>query len=212
MYIPKTKKSAYLYLRQAALTPFAENVFQKMSTDPKYASMTDLFTLLNQKTTAYQNALTATSEGGILLTAVKDKAKKELCNILNIIANTLDNNANGNELYILEAGMKLQSKRRRTNDKEIIPPTNLVVNTLLQAGTVEVKYDLATVSRLVGVAVEWSPVTEQNWNNGTYFGKKSKKGILSNLPSMNEVLVRVRTICENGYNSDWTEPAKVKVL
>ena len=212
MYLPKTRKTSYLKLRQAQLSPFAENVFQKMSTNSDYVDLANLYTDLNAKIIVFKNALAATMEGGILLTAAKNEALKDLYDVLNVIANMLDIKANGNELYILNAGMKLQLKPVRQVANEIPVPANLVANTLLQPRTVELKFDLGFVPQQIGVAVEWTPITTINWTNGTYFGKNAKKGTLTDLPSMTEVLVRVKTICENGKSSDWSEEVRVKVL
>ncbi len=212
MYLPKTRKTSYIKLRQAELSPFAENVFQKMSTNSAYKDLANLYKELDAKTVVFKNALAASIEGGTLLTAAKNKALKDLYNVLNSIANMLDINANGDELYILNAGMKLQHKAVRQSANEIPAPTNLVANTLLQSKTVELKFELGFVPQQIGVAVEWTPVTNINWTNGTYFGKNAKKGTLTNLPSMTEVLVKVKTICENGRSSEWSEEVRVKVL
>ena len=212
MYIPKTRKTSYLNLRQVEIPPFAENVFNKMSTNPDYIELENLYTDLNAKNIILKDALTAGMEGGILLTAAKNVALKEVKDCLNTISNSLDNNAKGNELYILNAGMKLQHKSVRQISNEIPVPANLVANTLLQPRTVELKFELGFVPQQIGVAVEWTPLTTINWTNGTYFGKNVKKGTLTNLPSMTEILVRVKTICENGKSSEWSEEVRVKVL
>jgi hypothetical protein len=183
-----------------------------MSTNSDYIDLASLYKDLNEKTIILENALVAAMGSGILLTAVKNEAIKEVNEVLNAIANRLDNKANGNPLYIFNAGMKPQLKPVRQVASVIPVPANLVVNTSLQPGTVELKYELGFVPNQIGVASEWSPISEIKWTNGSYFGKNAKKGTVTDLPSMTEVYMRVRTICENGKNSDWTGNVKVKVL
>lgn len=213
MTLAKVRRMAYLRLRQAELIPFARNVFDKMSNDATYTDLESYYTKINETVTAFDAALAAAKEGGILQTAAKNKAKSELITALDKTALMLDLNCDGNPLYIINAGMFTQQKGSRVNEETSIPiPSDIVANTTLQPGKVEIKYQLPKVHNLIGVGVEWSPVNDSNWTNGTYFGRASRKGAIVNLPSMTEVMIRLRTICEQGKNSDWSEATRVKVL
>jgi hypothetical protein len=133
-------------------------------------------------------------------------------NALGEVATGVENNANGSETYVVDAGFEVH-KPRTNHTGELPPPADIVgkSNGLTGQAVLRFHYPKALRQQIENFAVEWSPDGESNWQNGTY--RNGTNILVTDLPSRSDVHLRVRAIGTRSRKSIWLmEPVKVYVL
>lgn len=213
MLIFKVQRKEYYGKTQANLSIFGQLVVSKVDANPKYQVISAQVADLKAKSIAFDQALVAANDGGKELVKLKNIAKKNLLNSFSLFANALELNANGNEDFIIEAGMSIQPKPIRSTLPLQAPkmPTNIFVKSTGNVGELMVSFELPNKEHVIAVAAEHRVFNvDAPYTNGKYFS--GQKGLMKNLPAQSMVEVRFNAIGREDLKSGWTTAIVVPVL
>lgn len=186
-YKAKVNRGWYQKAKDDSLGPRGRKVFNKCNNNPKYAFMQDTITLLGEKLTTYETNLADLTGTGTANTETKNKSKKEVIDLLDLVANALDFYANGDLLTILLSGMHAQKIAER-HTGELAMPTKCSASATTVKGQAALSYRLESLEGIKQVAAEWSQ-DKETWHNGAYGAAYTKDGriVVSGLPSLTKV-------------------------
>lgn len=200
----RVRRTAWRDLRQDALPAYCENVVAqttgKAAYDPIRTSLENLAT----KTATFNQSLADAINRGRQAVAYKDVVKKELYSVLDTVANGLESNANGDELYIINAGMEVRRAPRK-HTGELLPVTKVTAKSTGLPGQVILQFRCPKQQRkqVETFAVEWSEDHFVTWTNGTY--QNSQRIMMEGLPPKKEVAFRIRCLGTRGRKSPWSD-------
>jgi hypothetical protein len=203
--VSKVKITAYKKLNDDELAIFANNLIDN-GKDKVFDPFRATLELLDTETTDYANKLQKAKNKGIVEVEVKNVAKENLLLRMDEYALLVTSLALRDAAMIAKSGFEGQNKEvnRTSPTMELAPPYALRVQYGKNAGEIELSYVLEMPKRVVKNGIEWSDDAGETWHNGTYFS--GKKGLIKNLPTRKDLLLRVRSIGAYNRESGFSTP------
>jgi len=148
--------------------------------------------------------LAAAEDGSRSKIVKKNLAKETLINTLDELSDGIKFFGKKDLTYFIETGMPLQAKHTYHSGAKLLIPIDFTAKSDGQPGGIEVSYQIDPSQKhlcaMVGFA--WS-LEKENWFNGDY--NKRRKISISDKPSNQKVVVKIRAIAGEGRKSEWTE-------
>jgi len=192
-------------LNQAELAQFATNVLTRMSDNPKFASIQSLLTTdLKNAVDQFQISLQEAADRSRTKIAEKNMQLDKLKEVLDTIAAHVTLLAKDEPSIVFEAGFDTR-KRAQRSLKEQQPVTALRASST-KTGQIVLEFGHAPLARMY--LAEWS-TDGISWQPET-FGTASKI-VLNNLPSRQEVWVRVSALGSLQRKSPPCDPIRIFV-
>lgn len=192
-------------LSEAELAQFATNVLTRMKDNTKFSSIQPLIaTDLKDATERFQAALQEAADRSRTKIAEKNTSRDKLLDVLDTVATHLSLLAGDEPSVVIEAGFNIRQRGQRNNKD--LQPVNGLQAWSPTAGQVWLEFAPAPLAR--NYAAEWS-TDGTNWKNGTY--NTACKIVITDLPSRQDVWVRVCTLGSLQRKSQPSEPVKVFV-
>lgn len=206
----KVRRSAWRKLRQDSLPAYIDNVLAKTADKAAYEPVKVLLETLAALNKTYIECLAAAVSRERAAVAYKDEIKAQVYRSLDEVANGLEKEAKGEEMYIINAGMSVH-KRQSRHTGPLLPPTGLKATTGLP-GQMSLQFDCAKEQRaqVETFAVEWRPLGTDVWKNGTY--RNAKRITVKELPHRTDVEFRVCCLGTRGRKSKWSGTASDFVI
>ena len=133
---------------------------------------------------------------------MKEELKFILYKTLDRITDLLNFHHNGQETWVINAGMDV-IREKMTNLADLQPPTNLQVLSRGIRGEAILTFKVLEPSRVRSNALEYSADNGETWHNGTYSSSTTIR--LKGLPSRQALLFRVCSLGTYQRKSSWTE-------
>jgi hypothetical protein len=202
----KIIKRSFKKCTQEKGNSFANVICQRMKSDPRFELLMPYVNELKTRNTAFELATAEASDGGKVLTRIKNDCYTAVMEQLDDVADQVEFLAKGDELVALAAGFELIQAAKSIND--ITMPLNVIVeNDNEHTGVAIVKYKAD--KNAVNTGVESQKVGETTWQNGTF--STSNMATLTGLEAGAYYNVRLYSNGRKGLQSDKTEPVMVLV-
>jgi hypothetical protein len=202
--VSKVKMSAYKKLNDDELAVFANSLIDN-GKDKVFDPFRATLEIFSTEMTDYATKLQKAKNKGIVEVEAKNSAKETLLLRIDEYSLLVSSLALRDSAVIGKSGFESHTKtvNRPSPTMELTPPYALSVKYGKNTGEVELSYKLEMPKRVVKNGIEWSENDGETWNNGTYFS--GRKGIVRNLPTRKDLLLRVRSIGaynrESGFSS-----------
>lgn len=197
------RKSSYKTLSHEKLAVFAGNVFSRMSSNPAYQQYAADITTLGTLNDQYRTAVEKAKDRAVSSIIYRNQLQKGVTDMLDLITDNLIRDYTGDDLWIANAGMEVAASNGRSNGV-LEPPFNLRVTNNQISGELALNFQVSDPRNVLLNAVEYSADNGVTWHNGTY--GKSRGIRLTNLPSRQELMVRVRSLGTFSRKSGWSDP------
>ena len=205
MVTSKVKVTAFKKLNDDELNIFANTLIANGS-DKAFDAYRTTLDQLAADNSDYSTKLQKAKNKGLVEVEARNIAKESLLLSIEEYSHLINALAVRNLGIIGKSGFESRAKvaHRSSPNLELSAPYALNVAFGKTAGEIILTYSLEMPERVVKNGVEWSDDAGTTWHNGTYFS--GRKGILKNLPTRKDLLLRVRSLGSYLRESDFSTP------
>lgn len=200
----------YQRMPQAKLAIFAENVFRNTNGIADYQNFQVRVGDLGAALALYKVVLLDAVKGGESQVLAKNIAKLKLIENVDKLLTSMEVSEGITPQMIVNAGFTLKSKPAPVFAGKLPPPEILRAVTTGNRGQIKVSLKDAFPQAVALHALEYSPDQGVTWINVNYYS--SRNFIVDGLPSLTEILIRVKALGRGGNKSEWSSPVMVAVL
>jgi hypothetical protein len=198
----KIRKSDYQSASQEQLSIFSDNIALK-GTSKNYQSIAPQFEVVRDAATNFRNALNDAVTRDQVKIAIKNEKKALLINALNVLVFMIETHPEVSLVFILEAGFQVRAEAVTSNrNAELGAPLILRAESTGVRGELRLEAEIADKTSVTQVIYEYSADQGQTWQNGKY--TKGKSFVMSQLPSINNLMIRSRATGTRERVSQWS--------
>lgn len=194
------------------LVTFSNTVYQHMSADTKYTTLTSFVADIKAKNDAFILGISNAAQGGKKLTDAKNVCREALLTVLGKVARRLEIMTEDNEddtSIITDAGFEVRNTATKTRESVATLKVPVLKATNIDTKSVYATINWNGVPKAINYAISYKKKSETVWQNGIYNNKKEYT--FTNLEPDTVYEFRIAAQGPDGVMSDMSAPVTIYV-